>query len=391
MNSMNLLVDNDDDFKSVELGTMVEATETVSTVVRKKDDPSIAKSSSTSENDSDDNTKDDSDKENLRECVTVVKKRKVEDNDDLIPKRRQVTPIAYVGKWTPEEEAYACLLIPEFKAGLLPLTDGTSLVPFLSKLLNCKQSRICYWFPSSNAKGKEYFRIGNQHFCRRTVDLNRLTPEQIQKTRAELSELEQKSRAELSKLERQFLERRVAQTRVYKTYAMSGTGAVKRIQTPHPHDVLSGCGYRGNKTFREWVWEQKEAYNLAGSKAEKAREKACMSRAEKSRVARMSKAEKALVANEVIELVKAQNSPGRFLQRDPGSVSGPSWCLEVDEAKALAKTHQALRDAQKGDQKKPPSSILDYTSTSPSTTQNQTAPPPFAFTPLPTVSTATPN
>lgn len=34
------------------------------------------------------------------------------------------------GKWTPEEESYANRLIVEFKAGLLPLTDGAlSLLP----------------------------------------------------------------------------------------------------------------------------------------------------------------------------------------------------------------------------------------------------------------------
>jgi hypothetical protein len=158
---------------------------------------------------------------------------------------------------------------------------------------------------------------------------------------------------------------------------MSGTGAVKRIRTPHPHDVLSGRGgginsHGGNKTFREWVRERKEAYNLAGSKAEKAR-----------------------VANEVIELVKAQNPPGRFLQRDPGSVSGPSWWVEVDEARALAKTSQALREgapqirlahkdeleertdrAKKSKRKKAPSANLNYTSASTSPSQSQTAPAP---------------
>lgn len=32
--------------------------------------------------------------------------------------------VAHRGKWTPEEESYANRLIVEFKAGLLPLTDG---------------------------------------------------------------------------------------------------------------------------------------------------------------------------------------------------------------------------------------------------------------------------
>jgi len=110
------------------------------------------------------------------------------------------------GKWTPEEEAYANRLIQEFKAGLLPLTDGTTLRTFLSKLLNCDPMRISKKFVGSNCIGKQVFR-------RRTADLNRLTPEQIQKSRAELSELE-----------RRFLER-VAQTnRVKNSSAVGGGG-----------------------------------------------------------------------------------------------------------------------------------------------------------------------
>jgi len=85
------------------------------------------------------------------------------------------------GKWTPEEEAYANRLIQEFKAGLLPLTDGTTLRTFLSKLLNCDPMRISKKFVGSRCIGKQVFR-------RRTADLNRLTPEQIQQSRAELSE-----------------------------------------------------------------------------------------------------------------------------------------------------------------------------------------------------------
>ena len=109
------------------------------------------------------------------------------------------------GKWTPEEEAYANRLIQEFKAGLLPLTDGTTLRTFLSKLLNCDPMRISKKFVGSNCIGKQVFR-------RRTADLNRLTPEQIQQSRAELSELE-----------RRFLER-VAQTNRVKSSGVGGGG-----------------------------------------------------------------------------------------------------------------------------------------------------------------------
>jgi hypothetical protein len=111
-----------------------------------------------------------------------------------------------------------------------------------------------------------------------------------------------------------------------ESYIASAKGAQKRIRTPHPHDVLSGRGgginsHAGNKTFREWIRVRKEDYNLAGSKAEKAK-----------------------VASEVMDLVRNQNPPGRFLQRENNSVAGPSWWVEIDEARALAKTSQALRE-----------------------------------------------
>jgi len=58
------------------------------------------------------------------------------------------------GKWTTEEENYANRLIYEFKLGLLPLTDGTTLRTFLSKLLNCDPMRISKKFVGSNCIGK---------------------------------------------------------------------------------------------------------------------------------------------------------------------------------------------------------------------------------------------
>ena len=53
----------------------------------------------------------------------------------------------------------------------------------------------------------------------------------------------------------------------------------------------------GNIQFREWIKVRKNDYNLAPNKAEKAR-----------------------VAKEVIALVKNQDPPGRFLQKDPGTL-----------------------------------------------------------------------
>ena len=129
------------------------------------------------------------------------------------------------GKWTPEEEAYAARLIHEFKAGLLPLTDGTTLRTFLSKLLNCDPMRISKKFVGSNCIGKQVFR-------RRTADLNRLTSEQIQQSRIELSDLE-----------RRFLER-VAQTNRVKNNGCTGTGGAPTNVPQHAQSSLAASNAR---------------------------------------------------------------------------------------------------------------------------------------------------
>jgi len=105
--------------------------------------------------------------------------------------------------------------------------------------------------------------------------------------------------------------------------------AVRRIRTPNPQDVLCGRGgginsHEGNKTFRGWVNERKSDYNLARNKREKIG-----------------------VAMQVVRQVQTQTPiPGRFLQRDPSIAASSNglWWVEVDEARALAKTTQALRE-----------------------------------------------
>mmetsp|Transcript_9147 Transcript_9147/g.17223 ORF Transcript_9147/g.17223 Transcript_9147/m.17223 type:complete len:881 (+) Transcript_9147:381-3023(+) len=124
------------------------------------------------------------------------------------------------GKWSAEEEAYANRLIMEFKAGLLPLTDGTTLRTFLSKLLNCDPMRISKKFVGNNCIGKQVFR-------RRTADINRLTPEQIQQSRTELSELE-----------RRFLDK-VAQTNRMKTSGVSNTANNTEIASEAPPEITN--------------------------------------------------------------------------------------------------------------------------------------------------------
>lgn len=117
----------------------------------------------------------------------------------------------------------------------------------------------------------------------------------------------------------------MAETTTYVT-GIHG-GAVRRIRSPHEHDVLSGRGgginsHVGNQHFREWVAVRKNDYNLAPSKNDKAR-----------------------VAREVIALVEAQNPPGKFLQKDQTAVgSSSAWWVELDDDRVMAKTSQALRE-----------------------------------------------
>jgi len=79
--------------------------------------------------------------------------------------------------------------------------------------------------------------------------------------------------------------------------------------------------HAGNIQFRDWVHIRKNDYNLASSKAEKAQ-----------------------VAKEVVELVRSQDPPGRFLQKDPTSGGTQGWWVELDEDRIMAKTSQALRE-----------------------------------------------
>lgn len=96
------------------------------------------------------------------------------------------------------------------------------------------------------------------------------------------------------------------------------------IKEPHDHDVLCGRGgginsHSGNKNFRNWVKEQKEIYNLASNKNEKA-----------------------AISEKIVNRVKALDPSGRFLIKK--KVGGTMSWVEIDLSKALAKTCQALRE-----------------------------------------------
>ena len=96
---------------------------------------------------------------------------------------------------------------------------------------------------------------------------------------------------------------------------------VKEIRTPHANDVLSGRGggtnnHPGNEKFRELVHSKKVLY------------------------VNSSKREKALVSCAIVDFIRNQSPPGRFLQRDEKS---GLW-YDIGDQKAREKTSQALRE-----------------------------------------------
>eukprot|EP00569_Conticribra_weissflogii_P007062 CAMPEP_0171339514 /NCGR_PEP_ID=MMETSP0878-20121228/7993_1 /TAXON_ID=67004 /ORGANISM="Thalassiosira weissflogii, Strain CCMP1336" /LENGTH=739 /DNA_ID=CAMNT_0011841441 /DNA_START=115 /DNA_END=2334 /DNA_ORIENTATION=- len=93
------------------------------------------------------------------------------------------------------------------------------------------------------------------------------------------------------------------------------------VGPPHPHDVLCGRGggsnnHPGNESFRELVNEVKVPY------------------------VNCPKREKPLIARRIVEAVRNQSPPGRFLQKD---MDTGLW-NDIGDAKAREKTSQALRE-----------------------------------------------
>ena len=88
--------------------------------------------------------------------------------------------------WSAEEVAYANRLIDEFKLGLLPLSDGTTLRTFLSRLLNSDLNRINGRFDGAGDG------IAGLVFRRRQADMDRRTPEDVERRSRELAGLERR-------------------------------------------------------------------------------------------------------------------------------------------------------------------------------------------------------
>ena len=99
------------------------------------------------------------------------------------------------------------------------------------------------------------------------------------------------------------------------------TGVIKE---PHDHDLICGRGgkvnaHLGNRRFRSWVNERKEAYTRAHAKGEKN-----------------------AIAQSILQSLFSQNPPGRVLQFDDKT----GIYKEVSVKKAMSKTTQALREGE---------------------------------------------
>lgn len=104
---------------------------------------------------------------------------------------------------------------------------------------------------------------------------------------------------------------------------------LKDIAQPHPHDVLCGRGggtnaHVGNSHWRMLVAANKELY------------------------VSLPKRQKMLLSKSIINAVRCQNPPGRFLQKAPKT---DLW-YDVGDQRAQEKTSQALREGPPGARKK---------------------------------------
>ena len=91
------------------------------------------------------------------------------------------------------------------------------------------------------------------------------------------------------------------------------------------HDVLFGYeeesnhNHEGNKYWRSWVYSEKRRYAAAKKESDKWR-----------------------VANRIVQELRSQNPPGRFLEKRPGRKY--LW-FDIGDFKAIEKTLQALQEA----------------------------------------------
>lgn len=104
-------------------------------------------------------------------------------------------------------------------------------------------------------------------------------------------------------------------------FAMYGGHPLRNVTHPHPHDVLCGRGggtnaHVGNSHWRMLVAANKEMY------------------------VSLPKKQKMLLSKSIVNAVRSQNPPGRFLQKD----NKTNLWYDVGDQRAQEKTSQALRE-----------------------------------------------
>ncbi|CAI5743474.1 unnamed protein product [Peronospora destructor] len=145
------------------------------------------------------------------------------------------------GKWTAEESAYCDRLIEEFKRGNLPLSEGTTLRTFLSKLLNCDPMRISKKYTGDQCIGKIIFRRREDEVAKDDMENIRKDLAELEKTYLEREQYNQRRRekrleSELSRDKNRFA---AARSMGYATT----TGTSFAVMSPHSHPQQQHGGY----------------------------------------------------------------------------------------------------------------------------------------------------
>ncbi|KAG1685505.1 hypothetical protein DVH05_008335 [Phytophthora capsici] len=136
------------------------------------------------------------------------------------------------GKWTAEESAYCDRLIEEFKKGNLPLSEGTTLRTFLSKLLNCDPMRISKKYTGDQCIGKIIFRRREDEVSKEDMENIRKDLAELEKTYLEREQYNQRRREKRLESELSRDKNRFAAARSMGYAAATGNPAAMR--PPHP-------------------------------------------------------------------------------------------------------------------------------------------------------------
>ena len=118
----------------------------------------------------------------LRHLVPVSKKKRkfqvLVDNINAVTSLKK--PEYRSGRWTKEEEAYIHVLIEEFEAGTLPLSNGTMLRMFIGAVLNCERMRVSKKFAGRGPRKNATESMGQHVFCRNTNMINWMSVEELE-------------------------------------------------------------------------------------------------------------------------------------------------------------------------------------------------------------------